>query len=77
MVIRIAINFILIGYQEISFTQSGNIVTINHPLIHTNHNFREISLIFTDLLLMLGAGMLFGRYIRIMQYKTNSKNNTI
>jgi hypothetical protein len=77
LIIRIAINFILIGYQEISFTQSGNIITINHPLIHTSHNFREISLIITDLLIMLGAGMLFGRYTRIMQYNINSKNKTI
>jgi hypothetical protein len=76
LIIRIAISFILIGFQEINFTPTGNIVLISHPIIHTNSNFRTISLIITDILVMLGTGMLFGRYIRIMQYIRYRNNSS-
>jgi len=75
LIIRIIINLIFIGYQEISFTQSGNIITINNPLIPTNSSSKTISLILTDLLIMLGVGMLFGRYARILEYNQNNKNH--
>ena len=68
LIIRIIINLIFIGYQEISFTQSGNIITINNPLISTNPSSKTISLIITDLLIMIGVGMLFGRYARVLEY---------
>lgn len=76
LVIRIAINFIFNGYQEIGFSHNGHIIMINHPLIHTNLNFRITLMILTDLLIMLGSGMLFGRYTRIMQYHHQNNKNS-
>jgi hypothetical protein len=75
LIIRIVINLIFIGYQEISFTQSGNIIIINNPLISTNPSSKTISLIITDLLIMIGVGMLFGRYARVLQFNQNNKNH--
>jgi hypothetical protein len=75
LIIRIIINLIFIGYQEISFTQSGNIIIINNPLISTNPSSKTISLIITDLLIMIGVGMLFGRYARVLQFNQNNKNH--
>jgi len=75
LIIRIIINLIFIGYQEISFIQSGNIIIINNPLISTNPSSKTISLIITDLLIMIGVGMLFGRYARVLQFNQNNKNH--
>jgi hypothetical protein len=75
LMLRIAINLIFIGYQEISFTQSGNIVAINNPLVITSLSSKISSLIITDLLIMLGVGTLSGRYARILEYYQNAKNN--
>jgi hypothetical protein len=75
LIIRIAINLIFVGFQEISFTQSGNIITINNPLISTNPSIKNISLIITDLLIMLGVGMLFGRFARLLEYNQKNKNH--
>jgi hypothetical protein len=74
LIIRIAINLVFVGFQEISFTQTGNITTINNPLISTNPSSKTISLIITDLLIMLGVGMLFGRFARLLEYSRNNKN---
>ena len=75
LIIRIAINLIFVGIQEISFTQSGNIITINNPIIFTNPSSKIISLIITDLLIMLGVGMLFGRFARLLEYNQKNKNH--
>ncbi len=68
LIVRIIVDLIFIGYQEIYFTDVGDMVTINHPLVHIDSNTKIISLIFTDLLIMLGAGMLIGRYARVTEY---------
>jgi hypothetical protein len=68
LVVRIAINLVFIGYQEVNFTESGNIVIINHPLVHMSFKTRIISLIVTDLLITIGTGMLIGRYARVMDH---------
>ncbi len=72
LIVRIIINLIFIGYQEISFTEEGNIITINHPLVYTDSYTRIISLIVTDSLIMLGTGMLIGRYARVIEYRHRS-----
>ena len=74
LIIRIAINLVFVGFQEISFTLTGDITTINNPLISTNPSSKTISLIITDLLIMLGVGMLFGRFARLLEYSRNNKN---
>jgi hypothetical protein len=74
LVARIVINLVFIGYQEINFTESGNIVTINHPLVHTGFKTRIVSLIFTDVLITIGTGMLIGRYARVIEYRHNNNN---
>jgi hypothetical protein len=71
LVVRIAINLVFIGYQEVNFTESGNIVIINHPLVHMGFKTRIISLIVTDLLITIGTGMLIGRYARVMEHFTS------
>ncbi len=68
LVVRIVINLVFIGYQEVSFTEYRNIVIINHPLVHMGFKTRIISLIVTDLLITIGTGMLIGRYARVMEY---------
>jgi hypothetical protein len=68
LVVRIVINLVFIGYQEVNFTESGNIVIINHPLVHMGFKTRIISLIVTDLLITIGTGMLIGRYARVMDH---------
>lgn len=74
LVARITINLVFLGYQEINFTESGSIVTINHPLVHIGFKTRIISLIFTDLLITIGTGMLIGRYARVIEYRHNNNN---
>jgi hypothetical protein len=71
LVVRIVINLVFIGYQEVNFTESGNIVIINHPLVHMGFKTRIISLIVTDLLITIGTGMLIGRYARVMEHFTS------
>jgi hypothetical protein len=71
LVVRIVINLVFIGYQEVNFTESGNIVIINHPLVHMSFKSRIISLIVTDLLITIGTGMLIGRYARVMEHFTS------
>jgi hypothetical protein len=75
LIVRIIINLIFIGYQEISFTEEGNIITINHPLVYTDSHTRITSLIVTDSLIMLGTGMLIGRYTRVIEYHHRSSYN--
>jgi hypothetical protein len=66
--IRIAINFLFIGYQEVTLNQQGDIITINRPMINTTSEFTTLSLIVTDFLLVLGAGVLLGRNLRVLKY---------
>ncbi|HEY0579979.1 MAG TPA: hypothetical protein VGC75_04670 [Candidatus Nitrosocosmicus sp.] len=75
LIVRIIINLIFIGYQEISFTEEGNIITINHPLAYIDSYTRITSLIVTDSLIMLGTGMLIGRYTRVIEYRHRSSYN--
>jgi hypothetical protein len=78
--IRIAINFIFIGYQEVTLNQQGDIITINRPIINTTSELTTLSLIVTDFLLVSGVGLLLGRNLRVIKYYSrqirnqNSKN---
>jgi hypothetical protein len=78
--IRIAINFIFIGYQEVTLNQQGDIITINRPIINTTSDLTTLSLIVTDFLLVSGVGLLLGRNLRVIKYYSrqirnqNSKN---
>jgi hypothetical protein len=75
LTVRIIINLIFIGYQEINFTEEGNIIIINHPLVYTDSHIRTTSLIVTDSLIMLGTGMMIGRYARVIEYHYRSSYN--
>ena len=68
LVLRIAINAVFIGFQEINFTERGDIVTRNIPLVLIGHNTMTIYLIATDFLLMLGSGMFIGRNARLIEF---------
>ena len=77
--IRIAINFLFIGYQEVMLNQQGDIITISRPIISTTLELRLLSLIVTDSLLVVGVGLLIGRNLRVMKYyfeqmKNNNKH---
>jgi hypothetical protein len=78
--IRIAINFLFIGYQEVMLNQQGDIITISRPIISTTLELRLLSLIVTDSLLVVGVGLLIGRNLRVMKYyfeqmKNNNKRS--
>jgi hypothetical protein len=73
--IRIAINFLFIGYQEVTLNQQGDIITINRPMITTTSELTTLSLIVTDFLLVLGAGVLLGRNLRVMKYYYRQMKN--
>ena len=66
--IRIAINFIFIGYQEVTLNQQGDMIIINRPIINTTSELTTLSLIVTDFLLVLGVGLLLGRNLRVIKY---------
>jgi hypothetical protein len=68
LVLRIAINAVFIGFQEINFTESGDIVMRNIPLVLIGHNTMTICLISADFLLMLGSGMFVGRNARVIEF---------
>ena len=73
--IRIAINFILIGYQEVTLNQQGDMIIINRPIINTTSELTTLSLIVTDFLLVLGVGLLLGRNLRVIKYYSRQIRN--
>ena len=80
--IRIAINFLFVGYQEVMLNQQGDITTINRPIVSTTPELRLLSLIVTDSLLAVGVGLLIGRNLRVIKYyfeqmKNNDKHSGI
>jgi len=81
--IRITINFLFIGYQEVMLNQQGDIITINRPIVSiTTPELRLSSLIVTDSLLAVSVGLLIGRNLRVMKYyfeqmKNNNKRSGI
>ncbi len=74
--IRIAINLLFIGYQEVTFNQQGDIITINRPIVSTIPELRLSSLIVTDSLLVVGVGLLIGRNLRVMEYYREQMKNS-
>lgn len=73
--IRIAINFIFIGYQEVTLNQQGDMIIINRPIINTTSELTTLSLIVTDFLLVLGVGLLLGRNLRVIKYYSRQIRN--
>ena len=73
--IRIAIDFLFIGYQEVTLNQQGDIVTINRPMINTTSELTTLSLIVTDFLVVLGVGLLLGRNLRVIKYYSHQRKN--
>ena len=74
--IRIAINLLFIGYQEVTFNQQGDIITINRPIVSTIPELRLSSLIVTDSLLVVGVGLLIGRNLRVVEYYREQMKNS-
>ncbi len=66
--LRISINFIFFGYQEIDFDKYGNMYLTNKPFVVTDYYVQANLLIITDFLLMVGTGLLLGRNLRIIKY---------
>jgi hypothetical protein len=73
--VRIAINFLFIGYQEVTFDRQGDIITINRPIVSITPELRLSSLIVTDSLLVVGVGLLIGRNLRVMEYYREQMKN--
>ena len=73
--IRIAINFIFIGYQEVTLNQQGDMIIINRPIINTTSELTTLSLIVTDFLLVLGVGLLLGRNLTVIKYYSRQIRN--
>jgi hypothetical protein len=73
--VRIAINFLFIGYQEVTFDRQGDIITINRPIVSITPELRLSSLIVTDSLLVVGVGLLIGRNLRVMEYYREEMKN--
>jgi hypothetical protein len=74
--IRIAINFLFVGYQEVMLNQQGDIITINRPIVSiTTPELRLLSLIVTDTLLVIGVGLLIGSNLRVMKYYSEQMKN--
>ena len=63
LVLRFAINAVFIGFEEINFTERGDIVMRNIPLVLIGHDTMTIYLIAIDFLLTLDSGFI-GRNAR-------------
>ncbi|HEY6535826.1 MAG TPA: hypothetical protein VIY08_08555, partial [Candidatus Nitrosocosmicus sp.] len=67
LITRIIINLFFVGFQEVHLNEFGKIITISHPIIHIGLKTKILSLILTDSLIALGAGLLIGRYYRVLE----------
>jgi hypothetical protein len=84
LIVRSAINFIFIGSEKFYFNNqeailengSSSAILIMPPLIHTGSATTILAFIVTDLLLMVGAGVLIGRNARVLKYYYEDKKKS-
>ena len=84
LTIRIAINFLFIGSNKLYFNNNqllandtASTIFVMPPLLGTNSTTMLFAFIATDILLIIGAGLVVGRNTRIIkhQYKERKANS--
>jgi hypothetical protein len=85
LIVRSAINFIFIGsekfyfinQQEAILENSSSAILIMPPLVHTDPATTILAFSATDILLMVGAGLLIGRNARVLKYYYRDKKRAM
>jgi hypothetical protein len=78
LTIRIAINFLFIGSEKLYFNSQQAILgngtaTDIMPMVHTDPTTTVLALTITDLLLIVGAGLVVGRNASVLKYYYHEK----
>lgn len=78
LTIRIVINFLFIGSEKFFFNNQESLLANNTaiavlPLLSTDTATTTLALVVTDILLIIGAGLLLGRNARILKYLYKEK----
>lgn len=78
LTVRIAINFVFIGSEKLYFNNRQTILgngtaTDVMPMVHLDVATTVLALTITDLLLMVGAGLVVGRNARVLKYYYQDK----
>src|SRR6266487_1299028 len=78
LTIRIAINFLFIGSEKLYFNNQQIILgngtaTVIMPMVHTDPATTVLALTITDLLLIVGAGLVLGRNASVLKYYYQEK----
>ena len=78
LTIRIAINFLFIGSEKLYFNDQQTIlgngtVTDIMPMVHIDAAATVLALTITDLLLIVGAGLVVGRNASVLKYYYQEK----
>ena len=82
LTIRVAVSFLFIGSQRIYFNNQqlilgGNTTTtVIVPFFHTGPATTILAFAFTDILLLMGVGLIIGRSTMILKYFQQSKRRT-
>jgi hypothetical protein len=83
LIVRSVINFIFIGSEKLYFNnqdailEKGSAILIMPPLVHTDPATTILAFTTTDLLLMIGAGLLIGRNARVLKYYYQDKKRVM
>jgi hypothetical protein len=85
LIVRSAINFIFIGSEKFYFNNqqeailenSSSAILIMPPLVHTDPATTILAFTATDILLMVGAGLLIGRNARVLKYYYRDKKRAM
>lgn len=85
LIVRSAINFIFIGSEKFYFNNqqeailenSSSSILIMPPLVHTDPATTILAFTATDILLMVGAGLLIGRNARVLKYYYRDKKRAM
>jgi hypothetical protein len=82
LTIRIAIGFLFIGSQNFSFNNQreifgGNTASVIAPLFHTDSTTTIFAFAITDILLLIGVGLIMGRSTIILKYYQHNKRKIV
>ena len=82
LTLRVAISFLFIGSQKFYFNNQriilgGNTTTVIAPLFHTDPATTTLAFAVTDILLLIGVGLIIGRSIMILKYFQRNKRKTL
>ena len=82
LIVRTVINFIFVGSEKFYFSNHGTILEngsaiLIMPLVHSDPATTILVFTTTDFLLMIGAGLLIGRNIRVLKYYYQDKKEVM